>query len=356
MMREVDVAWWHGGEWEGRAMRAVLAARDIGCIFRFLHGHGWSWSAIAGAAGLTDNRVRELARDQRRVVNYEVFERIAAGLHIPREHMGLGYVEPAAPVAPGQAAPVAAAGLTDDPRLVAVRHALTFAAVNDGGGASSSGQQAELGAFQSRIVDAWADRARSGQRRPLLVLVGGFAGSGKSEFSQFLAATTGWALLDKDILTRPLTESMLTVLGADPNDRHTPTYQRHVRPLEYRSLLAAALANLTQGVSSVATAPFLSELPDKAWLARLARRCAVDGADLAVVWVDTDVDSMHTYLQLRDAARDTWKLNHWDDYLTSVDLSTRPGVPHVVIDNSRHAALALGEQAQRFAELTADAR
>ncbi|GEM_PF-1030720 len=351
MTREVDPAWWHGGEWEGRGMRAVLATRDIGCVFRFVHSRGWSWSAIGAATGMTDTRVREVARDQRRVINYEVFERIATGLGIPREYMGLGH---AAPPPSSSLAPIAV-GRAVDPRLAAVRHALTFAAIDGASGAPAQ-KAADLDEFHARIVDASEVRTRSGPRRPLLVLVGGFAGSGKTEFSQLLTATTGWALLDKDVLTRPLTDSMLAALGADPNDRHTPIYQRHVRPLEYRSLLAAAFANLAQGVSTVATAPFLAEMPDRGWLTRVARRCAVDGADLALVWVVADVDSMHAYLQARDAARDGWKLTYWDDYLASLDLATRPGAPHVVIDNSRHAATPLADQARRYAELTADAR
>src|SRR5438094_277632 len=73
-----------------------------------------------------------------------------------------------------------------------------------------------------------------------LVLVGGFAGSGKTEFGQLLAAITGWALLDKDALTRPLTENLLLALGADPNDRETDLYKQRVRPLEYLCLLNAA--------------------------------------------------------------------------------------------------------------------
>ena len=80
-----------------------------------------------------------------------------------------------------------------------------------------------------------------------LVLVGGFAGSGKTEFGQLLAAVTGWALLDKDALTRPLTESLLLALGADPNDRQTDLYKQRVRPLEYRCLQTRPSTTSTTG-------------------------------------------------------------------------------------------------------------
>ena len=58
----------------------------------------------------------------------------------------------------------------------------------------------------------------------MLILVGGYAGSGKSEFGSFLSNITGWTLLDKDLLTRPLAEGLLTdqfygdISAASPHD------------------------------------------------------------------------------------------------------------------------------------------
>jgi hypothetical protein len=72
---------------------------------------------------------------------------------------------------------------------------------------------------------------------------------------------------------------------------------------------------------------------------------------VVAIWVDADVEAMYTYLQARDAARDSWKLNHWDDYLESIDLNLRPRWPHFVVDNRQNAALNLADQAQRLAGL-----
>lgn len=55
-----------------------------------------------------------------------------------------------------------------------------------------------------------------------LALVAGYAGSGKSEAGKLLAAATGWAMLDKDTISRPMTERLLLALGGDPDDRHSP--------------------------------------------------------------------------------------------------------------------------------------
>lgn len=63
-----------------------------------------------------------------------------------------------------------------------------------------------------------------------LILVAGYAGSGKSEAGKLLAAATGWAMLDKDTISRPMTERLLTALGGDPDDRHSSSYLEQVRP------------------------------------------------------------------------------------------------------------------------------
>lgn len=199
-------------------------------------------------------------------------------------------------------------------------------------------------------MHAWSQRRHTDHRDANLVLVAGFAGSGKSEFARFLSAVTGWALLDKDVITRPLVESMLVSLGADPNDRHTDIYRSQVRPLEYRALNNAAFANIDNGVSTVVTAPFLAEIGDPQWLRWLVHRCTTAQAHLEIVWVSADDETMHTYLQMRDAARDTWKLNHWDDYLATIDLTLRPQIPHFYVDNSLNSAIQLADEAQRVSE------
>lgn len=200
---------------------------------------------------------------------------------------------------------------------------------------------------QQRILDAWRRRHTGGdQHRPSLLLIGGFAGSGKSEFARFISHLTGWPLLDKDPLTRPLVERLLTALGCDPNDRHSETYKVHVRPLEYQCLMESILANVECGISTVATAPFIAEMTSPAWMRRLANRCAAYRVDVTPIWLECDADSMREYIAFRSAARDAWKLSNWTDYLDELDLSLRPAVPHLVVDNRFGSAIAVTDQAR----------
>lgn len=172
----------------------------------------------------------------------------------------------------------------------------------------------------------------------------GYAGSGKTEFARFLGDISGWAFLDKDSLTRRLTERLLISLDGDPHDRHTDLYLNEVRPLEYKCLMDTANDNIDCGISTILAAPFIAELGDQAWLSRLTNRCKAKGVDVAVIWVRCDVDSMREYIEFRDAPRDAWKLANWDEYASTLDTDSSPPGVHLTIDNRLGAAISTADQ------------
>lgn len=343
----IDPAWWNAEYIDGVPMRDALGERDIKAVFQFLHKRGWSWGAIAQATDIGEQRVREIASGKRRVENYDVYVRVAVGLNIPRGYLGVGLrddVEVGVLTSAVVVAPAAPAELTATLRNTMECAAADHATVEDDPAAP------DLQRFEALVMQAWADRRHTGHRDTNLVLVAGFAGSGKTEFAKFLSSVTGWALLDKDVITRPLVESMLTALNGDPNDRHSEIYRMQVRPIEYRCLSNATFANIENGISTVVTAPFLAEVVDPQWLRRLVHRCAAAGAHLEIVWVGADPETMHTYLQRRDAARDTWKLNQWDEYLAQINVAMRPEIPHFYVNNSLNSAVELLDEACRVSE------
>ncbi|MGH3718845.1 MAG: helix-turn-helix domain-containing protein [Pseudonocardiaceae bacterium] len=73
-------------------MRAALAARDIGTIYRLLGRLGVSQRRIAQVTGQSQSEVCEILKG-RKVRDVWVLERIADGLGVPRAWMGLGYGE-----------------------------------------------------------------------------------------------------------------------------------------------------------------------------------------------------------------------------------------------------------------------
>lgn len=180
---------------------------------------------------------------------------------------------------------------------------------------------------------------------PHVMLVGGYAGSGKTELGRILARETGWPMLDKDTMTRPVVEAALEILGCSPHDRESDKYLEIIRPREYEALISAMTENVQCGNSAIVTAPFIREFKDAAWLSRISATCESMNATVSVVWVYCDAETMHTYIRHRGAARDASKLENWDSYLAGIDVDFQPPVPHVVVDN-RAAGVPLQAQAR----------
>ncbi|WFE32931.1 GntR family transcriptional regulator [Micromonospora sp. WMMD975] len=200
-----------------------------------------------------------------------------------------------------------------------------------------------------RVVNAPDQLRRSEVRpqRPRVILVGGYAGSGKTELGRILARETGWPMLDKDTLTRPVVEAALETLGLSPHDRESQTYLSKVRPREYEALQDAASENVQCGNSVIVTAPFIREFSDPAWLARTRAFYEAAKAVVTVVWVYCDADTMLTYVRRRGAARDAYKLADWDGYLGVINLDFRPVDAHLVVDNCASSS-PLQEQAKEL--------
>ncbi|GAA3621457.1 hypothetical protein GCM10022267_04540 [Lentzea roselyniae] len=205
-----------------------------------------------------------------------------------------------------------------------------------------------------RVVNAPDQVYRTEMRTvaPHVFLIGGYAGSGKTELGRILARATGWPMLDKDTLTRPVVEAALELLGLSPNDRESEDYLSKVRPREYEALINAMTENVQCGSSAIVTAPFIKEFKDTAWLNRMAASCADMNAAMTVVWVYCDPATMHSYIRHRGAARDASKIENWADYLDVIDIDFRPPVSHKVIDNSASGVPLQAQARDLIAQVT----
>ncbi|MGW0250822.1 AAA family ATPase [Nocardia goodfellowii] len=185
--------------------------------------------------------------------------------------------------------------------------------------------------------------------RPRVVYVGGFPGSGKSEFARTLARATNWAILDKDTIARPLIEPALEDLGQSVNDRESDIYVDRLRPREYEALEGVVNDNVAVGTSVIATAPYIREFTNRAWLDQVTARGETYQADSTFVWVRCSLETMLMYLRRRGAGRDQGKLADWDRYSAGLNLDFRPEVEHVVINNDPDSP-PLRTQAQQLIE------
>lgn len=186
---------------------------------------------------------------------------------------------------------------------------------------------------------------RARPERPHVLYVGGYAGSGKTEFGRTLARLTGWAMMDKDTLTRTVVDTALVELGSSISDRESPIYLDKVRPAEYDCLNNAVLENAMCGVSVIATAPFIREFQTDTWFRQQAAKLHDLGADMSVVWIRCSAATMRSYIVRRGALRDSWKLKNWDQYVSGLDLSFEPPWPHTIVTNEADS-LPLREQAE----------
>lgn len=194
-----------------------------------------------------------------------------------------------------------------------------------------------------------AQRRHARPDKPHVLLLGGFPGSGKTEAGRILSRVTGWAILDKDTLTRPVVEAALELIGRSPHDRESQDYFDKIRPREYEALMAAAVENVDCGNSSILTAPFIREFKDDAWTTRTVAMLEARGARVSFAWIYCDVNTMHFYMRQRGAARDASKLADWPAYLATLDLDMRPLVEHFIFDNSASSS-PLQDQVQSLAQ------
>lgn len=175
---------------------------------------------------------------------------------------------------------------------------------------------------------------------PTLILVAGGPGAGKTALGRALAREISASiLLDKDVAASGWVDAFLSIVNEGQVDRDSEIYWRSVRPLEYASLMALAMDNLALQKSVVVVAPFLVELADPVWTAKLQTTVTELGARLAILWIETDSATARIRMTRRDDSRDAWKLSHWDQFAGSAQFGP-PMDGFAVLRNGEGATLS----------------
>lgn len=158
-----------------------------------------------------------------------------------------------------------------------------------------------------------------------LILVTSPPASGKTYVSQQLAKKLPHIVyLDKDALI-PLSKRIFLVAGEEIN-RSSDFFEDNIRNFEYEAILDIAFEALEYEDLVLVNAPFTREVRDNAYISDLKSKLAERGAELVVIWVETDVEITRQRMIERNSPRDTWKLEHWDEYVAGRDYST-PSIP-----------------------------
>lgn len=153
-----------------------------------------------------------------------------------------------------------------------------------------------------------------------LILVTSPPACGKTYVSmQLAAALTHVVYLDKDTLI-PLSKQIFTVAG-QKYDRSSDFFNKNIRDFEYETIVALALEALNYDNIVLINAPFTREIRDLNYINGLKAKLKEKNASLVVIWVETDIEVCRQRMIARNSDRDTWKLEHWDEYLARCDFS-----------------------------------
>lgn len=151
-----------------------------------------------------------------------------------------------------------------------------------------------------------------------LILVTSPPACGKTYISKKLAENLKHVVyLDKDTLI-PLSKVIFEVAG-EPYNRSSDFFKKYIRDAEYVTILELACEALKYDDIVLINAPFTQEVRDSAYINQLKKRLVQLNTKLTVIWVQTDVEVCKQRMLARGSDRDTWKVEHWDEYIQGVN-------------------------------------
>ena len=151
-----------------------------------------------------------------------------------------------------------------------------------------------------------------------LILVTSPPACGKTRLSKRLCTALDHVVyLDKDTLI-PLSKQIFKVAG-EPYDRSSAFFEANIRDYEYETILDLAFDALRYADTVLINAPFTREIRDTAYIQNLRAKLGEYGAKLCVIWIVTDPAVCKARMMRRSSDRDTWKMEHWDEYIKGVN-------------------------------------
>lgn len=151
-----------------------------------------------------------------------------------------------------------------------------------------------------------------------LILVTSPPACGKTFISKELAKNLkNVVYLDKDTLI--VLSKQIFVVANEEYNRSSDFFEKNIRDYEYYAVLDLAFEALDYADIALINAPFTREIRDRKYIKDLKARLAEKGAVLKVIWVETDPEVCHQRMVARGSDRDTWKLEHWDEYIAGVN-------------------------------------
>lgn len=153
-----------------------------------------------------------------------------------------------------------------------------------------------------------------------LILVTSPPACGKTYISKQLAKRLKHVVyLDKDTLIT-LSKQIFIVAGKEYN-RSSDFFEENIRNYEYNCVVELALEALEYDDIVLINAPFTREIRDMDYILQLKKKLVQKNATLVVIWVETSPEVVHERMIARNSDRDTWKLEHWEEYIAGCNFA-----------------------------------
>ncbi len=166
-----------------------------------------------------------------------------------------------------------------------------------------------------------------------LILVTSPPACGKTYVSMKLAENLDHVVyLDKDTLIT-LSKQIFLVANEEYN-RSSEFFEKYIRNEEYECVLDLAFEALRYENLVLINAPFTREVRDLPYIHELQNKLAAINAELVVVWVKTDPATCKQRMIDRNSDRDTWKIEHWDEYIAKCNFTIPEGIDNLLIFNN----------------------
>jgi predicted kinase len=164
------------------------------------------------------------------------------------------------------------------------------------------------------------ENLKTNVNHPRLMLFAGHAGTGKSTLAKLAlpkiieTTQTPVFILDKDTAYGTFSSQVMKITTGFGNDRDSPFYLENLRDFEYSGLLDIARENLSLGVSVILVGPFTRELQRGLFFDPLSLGMPAQ-TQIRIAWVELDALEAKRRIIKRGDIRDSWKLDHWEQYL-----------------------------------------
>ena len=169
-----------------------------------------------------------------------------------------------------------------------------------------------------------------------LILVTSPPACGKTFISKELAkALKHVVYLDKDTLI-VLSKQIFKVAG-EPYNRSSQFFEENIRDYEYMATVDLALEALEYEDKVLINAPFTREIRNPEYMQNLKEKVREKGAKLVIIWVETSPEICKQRMIERASDRDSWKIEHWDEYISGVNFE----IPELLGDSQNSDGLLI---------------